>query len=241
MLAAVGSTLFLALAPGTVAGLIPWWLTGWRAHGRLPGWLPVRALGVVFIVAGAAVVIDAFGRFVVQGVGTPAPVAPTERLVVGGPYRHVRNPMYLAVGRQSSARPYCSAAPSCSATPSLSPPRSAPSLSLGGADTAALVREPIRAIPRLDTGVAATPTPIQANRRPADPRRSARATVTSPPIAVGADLRGASVIAGWLAHSGAPYPGNAECKRRISSRCIRGRREAACHPVRRPSRGAADR
>ena len=36
-------------------------------------------------------------RFVIEGVGTPAPVAPTEHLVVGGLYRHVRNPMYLAV------------------------------------------------------------------------------------------------------------------------------------------------
>ena len=36
-------------------------------------------------------------RFVVEGVGTSAPVAPTEHLVVGGLYRHVRNPMYLAV------------------------------------------------------------------------------------------------------------------------------------------------
>jgi protein-S-isoprenylcysteine O-methyltransferase Ste14 len=37
-------------------------------------------------------------RFVVEGLGTPAPIAPTEHLFVGGLYRHVRNPMYLAVG-----------------------------------------------------------------------------------------------------------------------------------------------
>ena len=42
--------------------------------------------------------LDSFARFVVEGIGTPAPVAPTEHLVVGGLYRHVRNPMYLAVG-----------------------------------------------------------------------------------------------------------------------------------------------
>ncbi len=47
--------------------------------------------------AGIVVLAQAFTRFVVEGVGTPAPVAPTERLVVGGRYRYVRNPIYLAV------------------------------------------------------------------------------------------------------------------------------------------------
>jgi protein-S-isoprenylcysteine O-methyltransferase Ste14 len=41
--------------------------------------------------------VHAFVGFVVEGVGTPAPVAPTRHLVVGGLYRYVRNPMYLAV------------------------------------------------------------------------------------------------------------------------------------------------
>lgn len=86
--------MFLVLVPGVVAGVVPWLLTGWTAAGP-PGWL--RALGWTAVGAGAAVLLDAFGRFVVEGIGTPAPVAPTRRLVVGGLYRYVRNPMYLAV------------------------------------------------------------------------------------------------------------------------------------------------
>lgn len=84
----------MALAPGTAVGLVPWWLTGWHAG---QWWLPVRMLGGVLVASGGAVLVDAFARFVVEGLGTPAPVAPPERLVVGGLYRHVRNPMYLAV------------------------------------------------------------------------------------------------------------------------------------------------
>ena len=49
------------------------------------------------LVAGLIVLVQAFVRFVVEGFGTPAPVAAPERLVVGGVYRYVRNPMYVAV------------------------------------------------------------------------------------------------------------------------------------------------
>jgi protein-S-isoprenylcysteine O-methyltransferase Ste14 len=95
--AAAGSLVFLAVAPGVVAGLVPWWLTGWEKEEPWPGLVVVRALGWFLVVAGAVVVLQAFARFVSEGLGTPSPVAPTERLVVGGLYRYVRNPMYLAV------------------------------------------------------------------------------------------------------------------------------------------------
>src|SRR3712207_8775645 len=59
--------------------------------------MPLRVLGGLLLVAGLIVLVGAFVRFVVEGFGTPAPVAAPERLVVGGVYRHVRNPMYVAV------------------------------------------------------------------------------------------------------------------------------------------------
>lgn len=96
--AALGSALFFLLAPGVVVGLIPWLLTeGWQAREPLPHWAPMRVLGAVLLVAGLIALVGAFVRFVVEGFGTPAPVAAPERLVIGGVYRYVRNPMYVAV------------------------------------------------------------------------------------------------------------------------------------------------
>jgi protein-S-isoprenylcysteine O-methyltransferase Ste14 len=92
--AVAGSFVFFLIAPGVVAWLMPWLLTGWEVHAW---WPPLRVLGALMIGAGLVVLLEAFVRFAFEGIGTPAPVAPTERLVVGGAYRYVRNPMYLAV------------------------------------------------------------------------------------------------------------------------------------------------
>jgi protein-S-isoprenylcysteine O-methyltransferase Ste14 len=93
--AALGSLGFLLVTPGTVCGLVPWLITGWRRPGDPVWW--VDASGWLLVLAGAAVLGHAFVAFAWHGRGTPAPSAPTERLVVEGAYRHVRNPMYVAV------------------------------------------------------------------------------------------------------------------------------------------------
>jgi len=96
-IAALGSALFFLVAPGTAVGLIPWLLTRWQVREPLPYWAPMRVLGGILLVAGLIALVGAFVRFVVEGFGTPAPIAAPERLVVGGVYRYVRNPMYVAV------------------------------------------------------------------------------------------------------------------------------------------------
>ncbi|TMR23851.1 isoprenylcysteine carboxylmethyltransferase family protein [Nonomuraea turkmeniaca] len=97
--AAVVSAVFFAVAPGTAAGLGPYWISGWRMRDPFPDpvMMPLKVLGGVLVLGGMVVLVHAFVRFVVEGFGTPLPVAPPDRLVVGGLYRHVRNPMYVAV------------------------------------------------------------------------------------------------------------------------------------------------
>ena len=95
--AALGSLAFLILAPGVVAGLMPWLITQWHPLPPGDGLGAIRWAGVIPIAAGLAVVLEAFARFAWEGLGTPAPIAPTRTLVVSGFYRFVRNPMYIAV------------------------------------------------------------------------------------------------------------------------------------------------
>ncbi|MGD1093330.1 MAG: isoprenylcysteine carboxylmethyltransferase family protein [Bryobacteraceae bacterium] len=95
--AILGSAIFLVIAPGFVAGLVPWWISHWRIEPPLFGALLLRIAGGLLIVLGLIGLLDSFGRFAIQGLGTPAPVLPPRHLVVTGLYRYVRNPMYVAV------------------------------------------------------------------------------------------------------------------------------------------------
>ena len=93
----LGSAVFLIIAPGTVAGLLPWLISRWRVEDDFGFGAGGRVLGGLLIVGGLAGLLDSFVRFAWRGRGTPAPIAPTDRLIVSGFYRHVRNPMYVSV------------------------------------------------------------------------------------------------------------------------------------------------
>jgi protein-S-isoprenylcysteine O-methyltransferase Ste14 len=96
-IAILGSGLFFVVAPCTFAGLIPWSITDWGLRPPFFGLELTRVVGAVLIFAGVPGLVDAFARFALQGLGTPAPIAPPRALVVTGLYRYVRNPMYVAV------------------------------------------------------------------------------------------------------------------------------------------------
>src|SRR5215467_6845938 len=92
-----GSAIFLVIAPGIVAGYIPWMFSRWHFSPPLLGMYWLRIVGAILILAGIPVLLDSFARFALQGIGTPSPAFPTRHLVVTGWFRYVRNPMYVAV------------------------------------------------------------------------------------------------------------------------------------------------
>jgi len=90
----------IILLPGMVTIVIPatiLWPAGtdsfglWRSVPALRVVLPV--IGGICICLGLLLMVATIRLFVTVGKGTLAPWEPTQRLVVHGVYRHVRNPM----------------------------------------------------------------------------------------------------------------------------------------------------
>jgi protein-S-isoprenylcysteine O-methyltransferase Ste14 len=86
--------LFTIFVPGTVAGLVPYWIRGgWP--GAAPAWATLT--GGLVLAVGVAVYLWCAWRFATEGRGTPAPIDPPRVLVARGLYRFSRNPMYVGV------------------------------------------------------------------------------------------------------------------------------------------------
>jgi protein-S-isoprenylcysteine O-methyltransferase Ste14 len=93
----IGSAVFFVIAPGSITGLLPWSINGWQFHPAFFGLEWSRAIGAILVVLGFVPLLNSFARFALEGLGTPAPIAPPQHLVVTGFYRHVRNPMYVGL------------------------------------------------------------------------------------------------------------------------------------------------
>jgi protein-S-isoprenylcysteine O-methyltransferase Ste14 len=94
MRAVTYATLFV----GLVLVFVPARLLSWAGIEPPSSTSPVQAAGMVAGAVGAALAMWCVLTFVQQGRGTPAPFDPPRRLVVSGPYRFVRNPMYIGAG-----------------------------------------------------------------------------------------------------------------------------------------------
>ncbi len=95
--AIIGTIIFTIVVPGSVVVLMPYLLSGWRINPPLLGSPIVPIAGAALLLAALPFFIAFERRFVVEGHGTPAPIAPTERLVIGGSFQRVRNPGYISV------------------------------------------------------------------------------------------------------------------------------------------------
>ncbi len=93
---AIRSITWALLLPGFFAGYVPWRFFG-LGQDRLTLSDPLHLLGLIGIGLGAGLLAACVWEFAHSGRGTLAPLDPPTQLVARGPYRYVRNPMYVAV------------------------------------------------------------------------------------------------------------------------------------------------
>ena len=95
----IKNVIFTLVVPGTVGVYLPWMLAapGGAAALGWGSWQSWQLAALLPLAAGALLYLACIWEFGTRGRGTPAPIDPPRTLVIWGPYRYVRNPMYIAV------------------------------------------------------------------------------------------------------------------------------------------------
>jgi protein-S-isoprenylcysteine O-methyltransferase Ste14 len=98
MFAIVRTITYATVFIGLLLVYLPARILAWSGIARpaVFGWPQIA--GIAIATAGALVALSCLWAFAWIGKGTPAPFDPPRRLVVCGPYRFLRNPMYLGAG-----------------------------------------------------------------------------------------------------------------------------------------------
>jgi protein-S-isoprenylcysteine O-methyltransferase Ste14 len=98
MVVLVRAVTYSALFIGLLLIYLPARVLSWSGIVRPSAIAVPQVAGMVFGAAGAAIALWCIFTFAAIGKGTPAPFDPPRRLVIRGPYRFVRNPMYIGAG-----------------------------------------------------------------------------------------------------------------------------------------------
>lgn len=97
MTPAVRALIFTLLVPGSVTVGVPYLLLSSGARAAAPANGPIQLAGLVPMAVGAAIYLWCAWDFAATGKGTPGPWDAPRVFVSRGPYRRVRNPMYIGV------------------------------------------------------------------------------------------------------------------------------------------------
>jgi protein-S-isoprenylcysteine O-methyltransferase Ste14 len=98
MFVLVRAITYAALFIGFVLVYLPGRLLSWSGIVAPASSGALQVAGMILVAIGTAIALWCVFTFVFIGKGTPAPFDPPRKLVVRGPYRFVRNPMYIGAG-----------------------------------------------------------------------------------------------------------------------------------------------